>query len=122
MKKLIPAILLCLPLAAVAEPLREIHNQKDFCQGLAQMNGFNSYLEEACGFNEGTYIKTVQVYRQRCGNIFSRNQLIEYINQVWDDSDMRIARVGKETFCSANRQGYLNAGRAMDEMMRRQSR
>ena len=82
------------------------------------MSGFNSYLEQACGFNEGTHMKTAQVYRQRCGKIFSRNQVTEYINQVWDDSDMRIARVGKETFCSTNRQGYLNAGRAMDEMMR----
>ena len=61
MKKLLPALLLCLPLVTVAEPVRQINNQRDMCQAILQGGAFNLYLEKTCGFNGGVSRKLAQI-------------------------------------------------------------
>ena len=119
MKKLLPALLLCLPLVTVAEPVRQINNQRDMCQAMLQGGAFNLYLEKTCGFNDGVSRKLAQISARQCSDIFTRNEALTLSEEAIQDGMMRFERFGKSQFCSANRQGYDAAGRLADDFLKR---
>ena len=119
MKKLLPALLLCLPLVTVAEPVRQINNQRDMCQAMLQGGAFNFYLEETCGFNDGVSRKLAQIITRQCADIFTREEAVALSEEGIQDGMMRFERFGKSQFCSANRQGYNDAGRLADDFLKR---
>lgn len=119
MKKLLPALLLCLPLVTVAEPVRQINNQRDMCQAMLQGGAFNLYLEKTCGFNGGVSSKLAQIGARQCSDIFTREEALALSEEAIQDGMMRFERYGKTEFCSANRSGYTNAGKLMDELIKR---
>ena len=119
MKKLLPALLLCLPLVTVAEPVRQINNQRDMCQAMLQGGAFNFYLEENCGFNDGVSRKLAQIIARQCTDIFTREEALALSEEGIQDGMMRFERFGKSQFCSANRQGYDDAGRLADDFLKR---
>ena len=95
MKKFIPALLLCLPLAAMAAPVTHIRTQKDFCQGLLQGAAFNRYLEQTCAFNEGVVEKITQITDRQCKNVFTPAQIEALQKEAVDDGKMLLNRYGK---------------------------
>ena len=119
MKKLLPALLLCLPLVTVAEPVRQINNQRDMCQNLIQDGAFNFYLEENCSFNGGVSRKFTQIIARQCADIFTDGEALALSEEAIHEGTMRFERYGKTEFCSANRSGYTNAGKLMDELIKR---
>ena len=119
MKKLLPALLLCLPLVTVAEPVRQINNQRDMCQAMLQGVAFNLYLEKTCGFNGGVSRKLAQIGARQCADIFTDREARALSEEAIQDGMMRFERYGKTEFCSANRSGYTNAGKLMDELIKR---
>ena len=119
MNKLLPALLLCLPLAAVAEPERANHHQREMCQNLIQDGAFNFYLEENCSFNGGVSRKFTQIIERQCADIFTDGEALALSEEAIQDGMMRFERYGKTEFCSANRSGYTNAGKLMDELIKR---
>ena len=119
MKKLLPALLLCLPLISVAEPVRQVNNQKDMCQAMLQGGAFNLYLEKTCGFNGGVSSKLAQISARQCSDIFTREEALALSEEAIQDGMMRFERFGKSEFCSANRSGYDDAGRLADDFLKR---
>lgn len=119
MKKLLPALLLCLPLVSVAEPVRQVNNQKDMCQAMLQGGAFNLYLEKTCGFNGGVSSKLAQISARQCSDIFTREEALALSEEAIQDGMMRFERFGKSEFCSANRSGYDDAGRLADNFLKR---
>ena len=119
MKKLLPALLLCLPLVTVAEPVRQVNNQKDMCQAMLQGGAFNLYLEKTCGFNGGVSSKLAQISARQCSDIFTREEALALSEEAIQDGMMRFERFGKSEFCSANRSGYDDAGRLADDFLKR---
>ena len=119
MKKLLPALLLCLPLVTVAEPVRQINNQRDMCQAMLQGGAFNLYLEKTCGFNGGVSSKLAQISARQCSDIFTREEALALSEEAIQDGMMRFERFGKSEFCSANRSGYDAAGRLADDFLKR---
>ena len=119
MKKLLPALLLCLPLVSVAEPVRQVNNQKDMCQAMLQGGAFNLYLEKTCGFNGGVSSKLAQISARQCSDIFTREEALALSEEAIQDGMMRFERFGKSEFCSANRSGYDDAGRLADDFLKR---
>ena len=119
MKKLLPALLLCLPLISVAEPVRQVNNQKDMCQAMLQGGAFNLYLEKTCGFNGEVSSKLAQISARQCSNIFTREEALALSEEAIQDGMMRFERFGKSEFCSANRSGYDDAGRLADDFLKR---
>ena len=119
MKKLLPALLLCLPLVTVAEPVRQINNQRDMCQAMLQGVAFNLYLEKTCGFNGGVSSKLAQISARQCSDIFTREEALALSEEAIQDGMMRFERFGKSQFCSANRSGYAAAGRLADDFLKR---
>lgn len=119
MKKLLPALLLCLPLVTVAEPVRQINNQRDMCQAMLQGGAFNLYLEKTCGFNGGVSSKLAQISARQCSDIFTREEALALSEEAIQDGMMRFERFGKSEFCSANRSGYDDAGRLADDFLKR---
>lgn len=119
MKKLLPALLLCLPLVTIAEPVRQINNQRDMCQSLIQGGAFNLYLEKTCGFNGGVSSKLAQISARQCSDIFTREEALALSEEAIQDGMMRFERYGKTEFCSANRSGYDAAGRLADDFLKR---
>ncbi len=119
MKKLLPALLLCLPLVSVAEPVRQVNNQKDMCQAMLQGGAFNLYLEKTCGFNGGVSSKLAQISARQCSDIFTREEALALSEEAIQDGMMRFERFGKSEFCSANRSGYDAAGRLADDFLKR---
>lgn len=119
MKKLLPALLLCLPLVTVAEPVRQINNQRDMCQAMLQGGAFNLYLEKTCGFNGGVSSKLAQISARQCSDIFTREEALALSEEAIQDGMMRFERYGKTEFCSANRSGYDAAGRLADDFLKR---
>lgn len=117
MKKLLPMLLLSLPLAAVADPVREIHSQEDLCQSLIQGGAFNFYLERTCGFKGKVSDKTIEVISQQCSDTFDKDQIEAMSDEAIEDGVMRFNRYGKKEFCAANRKGYIDAGKLMDELL-----
>lgn len=119
MKKLLPALLLCLPLVTIAEPVRQINNQRDMCQAMLQSGAFNFYLEETCGFNGGVSRKLAQIVARQCADIFTDGETLALLEEAIHEGRMRFEGVGKSRFCSANRQGYNDAGRLVDDFLKR---
>lgn len=119
MKKLLPALLLCLPLVTVAEPVRQINNQRDMCQAMLQGVAFNLYLEKTCGFNGGVSRKLAQIGARQCADIFTDREARALSEEAIHKGTMRFEGVDKSQFCSANRSGYTNAGKLMDELIKR---
>ena len=119
MKKLFPALLLCLPFVTVAEPVRQINNQRDMCQAMLQGGAFNLYLEKTCGFNGGVSSKLAQISARQCSDIFTREEALALSEEAIQDGMMRFERYGKTEFCSANRSGYDAAGRLADDFLKR---
>ena len=119
MKKLLPALLLCLPLVTIAEPVRQINNQRDMCQAILQGGAFNLYLEKTCGFNGGVSSKLAQISARQCSDIFTREEALALSEEAIQDGMMRFERFGKSEFCSANRSGYDDAGRLADDFLKR---
>ena len=119
MKKLLPALLLCLPLVTIAEPVRQINNQRDMCQAMLQGGAFNLYLEKTCGFNGGVSSKLAQISARQCSDIFTREEALALSEEAIQDGMMRFERYGKTEFCSANRSGYDAAGRLADDFLKR---
>lgn len=119
MKKLLPALLLCLPLVTIAEPVRQINNQRDMCQAMLQGGAFNLYLEKTCGFNGGVSSKLAQISARQCSDIFTREEALALSEEAIQDGMMRFERFGKSEFCSANRSGYDAAGRLADDFLKR---
>ena len=120
MNKLLPALLLCLPLAAVAEPERANHHQREMCQNLIQDGAFNFYLEENCSFNGGVSRKFTQIIERQCADIFTDGEALALSEEAIHKGTMRFdERFGKSQFCSANRQGYDDAGRLADDFLKR---
>ena len=119
MKKLPPALLLCLPLVTVAEPVRQINNQRDMCQAMLQGGAFNLYLEKTCGFNGGVSSKLAQISARQCSDIFTREEALALSEEAIQDGMMRFEHFGKSQFCSANRSGYDAAGRLADDFLKR---
>ena len=119
MNKLLPALLLCLPLAAVAEPAGANHHQREMCQKLIQNGAFNFYLEENCSFNGGVSRKFTQIIARQCADIFTDGEALALSEEAIQDGMMRFERYGKTEFCSANRSGYDAAGRLADDFLKR---
>ena len=119
MKKLLPALLLCLPLVTIAEPVRQINNQRDMCQSLIQGGAFNLYLEKTCGFNDGVADKLAQISARQCADIFTREEAVSLSEEAIHEGTMRFEGFDKSRFCSANRQGYNDAGRLADDFLKR---
>ena len=119
MKKLLPALLLCLPLVPAAEPVRQINNQRDMCQAMLQGVAFNLYLEKTCGFNGGVSRKLAQIGARQCADIFTDREARALSEEAIQDGMMRFERFGKSEFCSANRSGYDAAGRLADDFLKR---
>ncbi len=119
MKKLLPALLLCLPLVTVAEPVRQINNQRDMCQNLIQDGAFNFYLEENCSFNGGVSRKFTQIIARQCADIFTDGEALALSEEAIHEGTMRFEGVDKSQFCSANRSGYDAAGRLADDFLKR---
>ncbi len=119
MKKLLPALLLCLPLVTVAEPVRQINNQRDMCQAMLQGGAFNLYLEKTCGFNGGVSRKLAQISARQCSDIFTDREARALSEEAIHKGTMRFEGVDKSQFCSANRQGYNDAGRLVDDFLKR---
>ena len=119
MKKLLPALLLCLPLVTVAEPVRQINNQRDMCQAMLQGVAFNLYLEKTCGFNGGVSRKLAQIGARQCADIFTDREARALSEEAIHKGTMRFEGVDKSQFCSANRQGYNDAGRLVDDFLKR---
>ena len=119
MKKLLPALLLCLPLVTVAEPVRQINNQRDMCQAMLQGVAFNLYLEKTCGFNGGVSRKLAQIGARQCAGIFTDREARALSEEAIHKGTMRFEGVDKSQFCSANRQGYNDAGRLADDFLKR---
>ena len=119
MKKLLPALLLCLPLVTVAEPVRQINNQRDMCQAMLQGGAFNLYLEKTCGFNGGGSRKLAQIGARQCADIFTDGEALALSEEAIHKGTMRFEGVDKSQFCSANRQGYDAAGRLADDFLKR---
>lgn len=119
MKKLLPALLLCLPLVTVAEPVRQINNQRDMCQAILQGSAFNLYLEKTCGFKGRVSRKLAQIGARQCADIFTDREALALSEEAIHEGTMRFERYGKTEFCSANRSGYTNAGKLMDELIKR---
>lgn len=115
MKKFIPALLLCLPLAAMAAPVTNIRTQKNFCQSLLQGAAFNRYLEQTCAFNEGVVEKITQITDRQCKNIFTADQIKAVETEAVDDDKTLLNRYGKGQFCHDNFPGYRDAGILMEE-------
>ena len=119
MKKLLPALLLCLPLVSVAEPVRQVNNQKDMCQAMLQGGAFNFYLEETCGFNGGVADKLAQISARQCADIFTDGEALALSEEAIHEGTMRFEGFDKNQFCSANRSGYDAAGRLADDFLKR---
>ena len=119
MNKLLPVLLLCLPLAAVAEPAGANHHQREMCQKLIQNGAFNFYLEENCGFNGGVSRKFTQIIAHQCADIFTDREARALSEEAIHKGTMRFEGFGKSQFCSANRQGYNDAGRLADDFLKR---
>ena len=119
MKKLFPALLLCLPFVTVAEPVRQINNQRDMCQNLIQDGAFNFYLEENCSFNGGVSRKFTQIIARQCADIFTDREARALSEEAIHKGTMRFEGVDKSQFCSANRSGYDAAGRLADDFLKR---
>ena len=119
MKKFIPALLLCLPLAAMAAPVTHVRTQKDFCQSLLQGAAFNRYLEQTCAFNEGVVEKITQITDRQCKNVFTPAQIEALQKEAVDDGKMLLNRYGKGQFCQENFPGYRDAGILMEELRQR---
>ena len=119
MKKLLPALLLCLPLVTVAEPVRQINNQRDMCQAILQGSAFNLYLEKTCGFNGGVSRKLAQIGARQCADIFTDREALALSEEAIHEGTMRFEGFDKSRFCSANRSGYDAAGRLADDFLKR---
>ena len=119
MKKLLPALLLYLPLVTVAEPVRQINNQRDMCQAMLQGGAFNLYLEKTCGFNGGVSSKLAQISARQCADIFTDREGLALSEEAIHEGTMRFEGFDKSRFCSANRQGYNDAGRLADDFLKR---
>ena len=119
MKKLLPALLLCLPLAAVAEPAGANHHQREMCQKLIQNGAFNFYLEKTCGFNGGVSRKLAQIGARQCADIFTDREARALSEEAIHEGTMRFEGFDKNQFCSANRSGYDAAGRLADDFLKR---
>ena len=119
MNKLLTALLLCLPLTAVAKPAGANHHQREMCQNLIQNGAFNFYLEENCGFNGGVSRKLTQIIAHQCANIFNDGEALALSEEAIEEGTMRFERLDKSQFCSANRQGYNDAGRLADDFLKR---
>ena len=119
MKKLLPALLLCLPLVTIAEPVRQINNQRDMCQAILQGSAFNLYLEKTCGFKGGVSRKLAQIGARQCSDIFTDREALALSEEAIHEGTMRFEGFDKSQFCSANRQGYDAAGRLADDFLKR---
>ena len=119
MKKLFPALLLCLPFVTVAEPVRQINNQRDMCQAMLQGGAFNLYLEKTCGFKGGVSRKLAQIGARQCADIFTDREALALSEEAIHEGTMRFEGFDKSRFCSANRQGYNDAGRLADDFLKR---
>lgn len=119
MKKLLPALLLCLPLVTVAEPAGANHHQREMCQKLIQNGAFNFYLEENCSFNGGVSRKFTQIIARQCADIFNDGEALALSEEAIHEGTMRFEGFDKNQFCSANRSGYDAAGRLADDFLKR---
>ncbi len=119
MNKLLPALLLCLPLAAIAEPAQANHHQREMCQNLIQDGAFNFYLEENCSFNGGVSRKFTQIIKRQCADIFTDGEALALSEEAIHEGTMRFEGFDKSQFCSANRSGYDAAGRLADDFLKR---
>ncbi|MDO4879510.1 MAG: hypothetical protein Q3966_09525 [Neisseria sp.] len=120
MKKFIPLFLACLPLAAQADPVRNIRSRTDFCQHMLQGGAFNRYLETTCGFREGVAAKAEKAMAVECRGVFDQKKAAALSKEAVNDGVMRFKRYGKKNFCAANLEGYITAGAIMDEVLRAQ--
>lgn len=86
---------------------------------MLQGGAFNLYLEKNCGFNGGVSSKLAQISAHQCSNIFTREEALALSEEAIHEGTMRFERLDKSQFCSANRQGYNDAGRLADDFLKR---
>lgn len=117
MRRFLPTLLLVLPLAAAAEPVRQINSHRDLCQHTLQGAAFNRFLETSCGFDENVSDKVYRVLRKLQCNGFTLEESTRLSREAVADGQMRLERFGKTEFCQGNRQGYLDAGAMMEKIL-----
>ena len=116
MKKLLPALLLCLPLVTVAASEEDMH--RSICQKLIQGGTFFVNYERTCQLSSRVTDKIAQnMAGLQCLQTFGMPQA-----DAWSKEEQsNFIRVfnsynDKNAFCSDNLQDYINTEKMMDEI------